>query len=134
MAETVIMCSGAHSFSSVGTSLTVAIQLKGAGQDVAVFLDWEALVAVVDKKLEPAPILAPYAATMVKNAKKAGFPEDPMDFLKGAKAAGVPIYSCAMTVGLLGIAAKLPPEIQPLEFPGEVVKLFAEAKKVIGGF
>ena len=134
MAETVIMCSGAHSFNSIMTSLSTAIELKGSGQDVAVFLDWEALVAVVDKKLEPAPILAPYVATMMENAKKAGFPEDPMDFLKGAKAAGIPIYTCADTVGLLGIAAKLPPEIQPLESPREIVKLFAEAKKIIGGF
>jgi predicted peroxiredoxin len=70
----------------------------------------------------------------MENLKKAGFPEDPMEFLKGAKAAGVPIYTCATTVALLGIAAKLPPEIQPLESPGEIVKLFAEAKKVIGGF
>ena len=134
MAETVFMCSGAHSFNSIVTSLNTAIQLKSAGQDVAVFIDWEALVALIDKKLEPAPILMPYVATMMENAKKAGFPEDPMDFLKGAKAAGIPIYTCAATVALLGIGQKLPPEIQPLEFPGEVVKLFAEARKVIGGF
>ena len=133
MAETVIICSGAHSLSSIAGSLGTAIQLKGLGQDVAVLLDWEALVAVVDKKLEPAPILAPYAATLMENMKKAGYPEDPLDFLKGAKAAGVPIYTCADTVGALGIAAKLPPEVQPLE-PAKLFKLLAEAKKVIGGF
>ena len=113
MAETVFMCSGAHSFNSIVTSLNTAIQLKSAGQDVAVFIDWEALFALIDKKLEPAPILMPYVATMMENAKKAGFLEDPMDFLKGAKAAGIPIYTCAATVALLGIGQKLPPEIQP---------------------
>jgi peroxiredoxin family protein len=119
--------------SSIATSLVIATQLKTLGQDVAVFFDWEALVALVEKKLAPAPILMPYAATMMENMPKMGFPADPMEFLKGAKAAGVPLYTCAVTAGLLGIADKLPPEIEAMEMPS-VMKLLAEAKKVIGGF
>jgi len=88
---------------------------------------------LVDKKFQLSPILAPHQAKMMKNMKAAGFPTDPTELLKGAKAAGIPIYTCAGTVRFLDIAGELPPEIQPLDIP-EVMKLLAEAKKVIGGF
>ena len=88
---------------------------------------------MVDKKFQLSPILAPHQAKMMKNMKAAGFPTDPTELLKGAKAAGIPIYTCAGTVRFLDIAGELPPEIQPLDIP-EVMKLLAEAKKVIGGF
>ena len=133
MAETVIICSAASSMTSISLNVFTAMQLKGMGQDVALFFDWEALVALADKKFQLSPILAPHQAEMMKNMQAAGFPTDPLEFLKGAKAAGVPIYTCAGTVGFLGIADKVPAEIQPLEIP-DVMKLLAEAKKVIGGF
>lgn len=52
--------------------------------------------------------------------------------LKGAKAAGIPIYGCAVEAALPGITEKVPPEIELLE-QADLTKPIIEAKKIIGG-
>jgi len=62
-----------------------------------------------------------------------GLPTDPIDYLKGTKAAGVPIYGCGIVALLSGISEKLPPEIQLLD-DQDIAKPYIEAEKVISGF
>lgn len=133
MAEMLIWCCEG-SFSSIGTNLFLATQLKGAGVDVAILFDTEALVALAERKFgyEPTPLLKPYEATIQKNMKAIGLPTEVAEHLKAARAAGVPIYACAGWAGFLGVAQKLPAEIKVMEIP-DVVKLLAQAKRIIGG-
>lgn len=60
-----------------------------------------------------------------------GLPVDPMDLLKGTKAAGVPIYACAVEAVLTGITEKVPPEIELME-EADLTKPLIEAKKIAG--
>ncbi|MFZ2071153.1 MAG: hypothetical protein WAV32_06115 [Halobacteriota archaeon] len=113
-------------------SLIMASKLKSEGVDVVVFLEWRALVAFVEKNFEYSSPVAKYAATIEENAKKMGLPTDPTDLLKGAKAAGVPIYACAVEAALTGITEKVPPEIQLME-EADLTKPLIEAKKIVGG-
>ena len=133
MAEMLIWCCEG-SFSSIGTNLFLATQLKGAGVDIAILFDTEALVALAEKKFgyEPAPLLKPYEATIQKNMKAIGFSTEVAEYLKAATAAGVPMYACAGWAGFLGVAQKLPAEIKVMEIP-DVVKFLAQAKRIIGG-
>jgi len=62
-----------------------------------------------------------------------GVPADPVFLLIGAKAAGIPIYGCAVEAALTGIAEKVPPEIELME-EKDLSKPFLEAKKITGGF
>lgn len=117
---------------SMGTALFIAVQLKGLGVDVAILFDEASIAALAEKKFEPCPALAKHASTMSENMKKMGFSTDVMDFVKQAKSAGVPLYACGGWCDFLGVRGKLPPEISVLEIPA-VIKLIAEAKKVIGG-
>lgn len=133
MAEMLIWCCQG-SFSSIGTNLFLATQLKGAGVDIAILFDTEALAALAERKFgyEPTPLLKPYEATIQKNMKGIGFSTDVAEYLKGAKAAGIPMYACAGWAGFLGVAQKLPAEVKLMEIP-DVVKLLAQAKRIIGG-
>jgi|SRR4030042_4058875 predicted peroxiredoxin len=133
MNETIMWCCEG-SFSSIGTNLFLATQLKNSGVDVAILFDVEALVALAENKFgyEPAPLLKSYAQTIEKNMKNMGIPTDPLEHFKAAIGAGVPLYACGGWVGFLGVASKLPTGIKLLEIP-EVVKLLAGAKKVFGG-
>ncbi len=114
-------------------SLIMASKLKSEGSDVVVFFEWRALVAFAEKKFNFSSTVARYATTIDENAKKMGLPTNPMDLLKGAKAAGVPIYGCAVEAALSGITEKVPPEIQLMEEP-DLTKPLLEAKKVVSGF
>lgn len=133
MAEMLLWCCEG-SFSSIGTNLFLATQLKGAGVDVAILFDVEALAALAERKFgyEPAPLLKPYEATIQKNIRAMGLPTEAAEYLKAAAAAGVPLYACAGWAGFLGVAQKLPAEIKVMEIP-DVVKLLAQAKRIAGG-
>ncbi len=113
-------------------NLFMASMLKGQGVDVAVFLEWRALVAFVEKGFKYSSPVAKYAGVTEENAKKMRIPTDPMTLLKGAKAAGVPIYGCAVEAALSGITEKVPPEIQLLDH-SDLARPIIEAKKIIGG-
>jgi peroxiredoxin family protein len=113
-------------------NLVMASMLKAQGVDVAVFLEWRALVAFVEKDFKYSSSIAKYAAITEENAKKIGLPTDPIILLKGAKAAGIPIYGCAVEAALSGITEKVPPEVELLE-QADLTKPIIEAKKIIGG-
>ena len=131
MAEIVIYQSDGY-FNSIATGLFAAAQLKGLGVDVAVVFDEAAIAALAQKKFDNSPPLAKHTGTIMANANKMGMPIDGMDYVKQAKSAGVPLYACGGWSDLLDVRGKLPPEIEVKEIP-EVIKLLAEAKKVIGG-
>ena len=114
-------------------SLIMASKLKSEGTDVTVFFEWRALVAFAENKFEYSSSVAKYAATIEENARKMGVPIDPMYLLKGAKAAGIPIYGCAVEAVLAGITEQVPPEIQLME-EQDLSKPLLEAKKVVSGF
>lgn len=114
-------------------SLLMASKLKKEGADVVIFFEWRALVAFAEKKFEFSPSVAEYATTIYENANKMGFPSDLMKLLKAAKAAGIPIYGCAVEAALTGITEKVPPEIQ-LMAETDLSKPFLEAEKIIGEF
>jgi len=86
----------------------------------------------VEKDFKYSSPVAKYAAITEENAKKMGIPTDPMALLKGAKAAGIPVYGCAVEAALSGITGKVPPEIELLE-QADLTKPIIEAKKIIGG-
>jgi peroxiredoxin family protein len=114
-------------------SLIMALKLKSEGTDVTVFFEWRALVAFVEQKFDYSSSVAKYASTIEENAKKMGVPVDPMYLLKGAKAAGIPMYGCAVEAALTGIAEKVPSEIELME-EKDLSKPFLEAKKITGEF
>ncbi len=113
-------------------NLVMASMLKAQGVDVSVFLEWRALVAFVEKDFKYSSPVAKYAAVIEKNAKKMGLPIDPMTLLKAAKAAGIPVYACAVEADLSGIREKVPPEVELLEI-ADLPRPIVEAKKIIGG-
>jgi hypothetical protein len=76
--------------------------------------------------------VAKYAAIIEGNAKKMGLDTDPMALLKAVKAAGIPVYSCAVEAALSGVRDKVPPEIELLEL-ADLTRPIVEAKKIIGG-
>jgi peroxiredoxin family protein len=113
-------------------NLVMASMLKAQGVDVAVFLEWRALIAFVEKDFKYSTPVAKYAATIEENAKQMGIPSDPMMLLKGAKEAGIPVYGCAVEAALSGLTDKVPPEIELLEL-ANLSKPIIEAQKIIGG-
>lgn len=113
-------------------NLIMATKLKGEGVDVAIFLEWRALVAFAERDFRYSSPLAKYAAKTEENAKKMGIPTDPMVLLKGAKAAGIPIYGCAIEAALSGIVEKVPSEIELME-EADLTKPLVQAKKIVGG-
>lgn len=133
MPEMLLWCCGG-STSSIGTNLFVGTQLKGAGVDIAILFDTEALAALAERKFgyESTPLLKPYEATIPKNMKAMGLSSEVMEHLRAAAAAGVPMYACAGWAGFLGVATKLPGEIKLMAIP-DVVKLLAQAKRIVGG-
>jgi peroxiredoxin family protein len=113
-------------------NLVMASMLKAKGVDVAVFLEWRALIAFVEKDFKFSQPVAKHASMIQENAKKMGIPADPATLLPNVKAAGIPVYGCAMEAALSGVAGKVPPEIQLLE-QAELTRPIVEAKKIIGG-
>jgi hypothetical protein len=111
----------------------MASRLKSERTEVAVLLQWRALVAYSEKKFEYSPSIAKYAAAIGESEKKMRLPLHPVDFLKRIRAAGIPAYSFAVEVALSGITEKVPPEIQLIDEEG-LTKLLLEAKKVVSGF
>ena len=53
-----------------------------------------------------------YRTKINENAEKMGLPVDPMKFLDGAKAAGIPLFGCAVEAEICGIKEKIPQEIK----------------------
>ncbi|MCE5252603.1 MAG: hypothetical protein LLG45_00065 [Actinomycetia bacterium] len=113
-------------------NLWMASMLKAQGVDVAVFLEWRALVAFTDNEFTFSSPLAKYAGAVEQNAKQMELPLDPLTLLRRVSAAGIPIYACGVEADLCGIAAKVPPEIQPLKME-ELNRPILDAKKIIGG-
>jgi predicted peroxiredoxin len=130
--EILIQVSSGYS-DSIIPSLFMAMRFKSKGKDVAVLFEWRALIAFAEKKFEYSPSLAEYKHGIDEKAGKMGLPTDPMDYLKGAKAAGVLITGCGPAAVFSEIADKLPPEIQVVEMQ-DITKPFLEAKKIISGF
>jgi peroxiredoxin family protein len=118
---------------SIIPSLIMALKLKGERKEVVVFFEWRALVAFAEKRFEYSPSVAKYTTAIEENAAKMGLPFDPMDYLKGAKAAGIPLYGCAVEAALSGVTEKVPSEIQLME-EKDLSKSVLEAKKIISGF
>lgn len=112
--DILIQVSSGYSDSTI-PSLIVALKLKGEGKEVVVFFEWRALVAFAEKRFEYSPSVAKYTTSIEENAAKMGLPFDPMGYLKGTKAAGIPFYGCAVEAALSGITEKVPPEIQLME-------------------
>ena len=69
-------------------NLTMAWIFKAQGIDVAVFLEWRALIAFVENDFEFSSPLAKYAGAIGQNAAKMSLPADPTVLLRGVKAAG----------------------------------------------
>lgn len=113
-------------------NLIMASKLKSEGVDVAIFLEWRALVGFAERNFKYSSPVAKYAAITEENAKKMGIPTDPMILLKGAKAAGIPIYGCAIEAALSGIIEKVPSEIELME-EADLTKPLVQAKKIVGG-
>ncbi len=113
-------------------NLVMALSLKAQGLDVSVFLEWRALVAFVERDFKYSLPVAKYAAVVEGNARRMGLPVDPMALLEAAKAAGIPIYGCAVEAELSGVRERVPPEVELLEM-ADLTKPIVEAKKIIGG-
>lgn len=121
------------SLDTIIPSFMMAYKLKSEGKDVIMFFEWRALVAFAENKFEYSPSVAKYAATITENAKRMEMPTDPMDFLKMAKTAGIPMYACAVEAALSGLTEKVPPEIQLME-EADLTKPLLEPKKIVSGF
>lgn len=118
---------------SIIPSLYMASKFKREGKDVAILFEWRPLIAFAEKKFEYSPSVVKYQHVIEEKAREMGLPLDPMDYLKGAKAAGVAIYGCGVVALLSGIMEKLPPEIQLLD-DNNITKPLLEAKKIISGY
>ena len=113
--------------------MVVATGLKNMGEDVAILFDQEALLAVAQNSKEWAPLMQPHATALSEAFHKLGFPPDVSGYLKMAVTAGVPLYSCPGWAAIIGEVAKLPPEVQVIPTREDFIRLYADAKKVIGG-
>lgn len=118
---------------SIIPGLYMASKFKSEGKDVAVLFEWRPLVAFAERNFEYSPSVAKYKNEIEEKARNMGWPVDPMDYLKGAKAAGVAIYGCGVAALLSGIIEKMPPEIELLD-DNNITKPLLEAKKVISGY
>jgi peroxiredoxin family protein len=113
-------------------NLSMASMLKAQGIDVAVFLEWRALVAFVENDFRYSSPLAKYADAIEHGAQETRLPIDPPTLLRGVKAAAIPIYACGVEADLCGIRDKVPPEVQLLPME-ELGRPIVEARKIIGG-
>ncbi len=131
MVETIIVCKEG-TINSYLSALIVATNGKKAGGDIAVVFMQEGLAALVAKKFRYAPELESYAEDIKKNAAAMGVPSDPLELVKMASGAGVPLFACYAWMKLLGKRedADIPEGLQKLELKDLVVEL-DRAKKVI---
>ncbi len=131
MVETIIVCKEG-TINSYLSALIVATNGKKAGGDIAVVFMQEGLAALVAKKFRYAPGLESYAEDIKKNAAAMGVPSDPLELVKMASGAGVPLFACYAWMKLLGKRedADIPEGLQKLELKDLVVEL-DRAKKVI---
>ena len=113
--------------------LVMATRLKNEGADVAVSFQWRALVAFAEKEFAFSQQVSKYVTRINDNAAKMGFPVDPMKYLDGAKADGIPLFGCAVEAEICGIKEKIPQEIELVE-ESDITNFLLEAKKVISGF
>lgn len=130
MAETLVRCTEG-TMNAIYDNLLLAAMLKGLGVDVAVLFFPEALLCLAERKFPLPPLLSTYSETAVDNMRKMGLTTSPMEALKMAKDAGVTVYACGTCADVFAVRDKLPAEMEILEMD-DVVKLIAEAKKVIG--
>lgn len=130
MRDLVIQCTSG-SGNAIAGSFVTAVQAKNAGLDVLLVFAQEAVASWTEKKFEFSEGLKPYTGKIYKNIEKLGFPSDPMEYVRMAKDAGVPVFLCELWVTLLEVKEKLPDELRDtMEMP-TVIKELLEAKKVI---
>ncbi len=132
MAETIVICKDG-TVNSYLSALIIAANSKKGGEDIAVVFVQEGLAALVDKKFRYDPGLESYAADIEKNAAEMGVPSDPLELIKMASSAGVPLYACHAWMKLLGGKPPrfdVPEGLQKLELP-DLLKELSNAKKVI---
>ena len=130
MVDTMVLCSKG-ALNGIMSSLLSAMYLKGRGVDTAVLFYQEAVAAFADRRFEFSPLLQRHADTILQNISKAGHTSDPVEMVKLAKAAGVPVYICGAWVDLMGVRDSIPAEMEIITIE-DGVRLVAESKKVIG--
>ena len=131
MVETIIVCKEG-TINTYLSALIVATNRKKAGDDIAVVFMQEGLAALVDKEFRYAPGLEGHAEDIKKNAADMGVPSDPLELVKMAKGAGVPLFACYAWMKLLGKRedADIPEGLQKIELKDLAAEL-DRAKKVI---
>jgi peroxiredoxin family protein len=129
MVDTMVLCSKG-TLNGIMSGLLTAVYLKGLGVDTAVLFYQEAVAAFADRKFEFAPLLQKHANTILENLSKAGRTSDPVEMVKLAKAAGVPVYICGAWVDLIGARDSVPAEMEVITVE-QGVRLVAESKKVV---
>ena len=129
MIDTMVLCSKG-TLNGIMSGLLTAVYLKGLGVDTAVLFYQEAVAAFADRKFEFAPLLQKHADTILQNLSEAGRTSDPIEMVKLAKAAGVPVYLCGAWVDLMGLRDSVPADMEIITIEN-AVKLVAESKKVV---
>lgn len=129
MVDTLVLCSKG-TLNGITSSISAAVYLKGLGVDTAVLFYQEAVAAFADRKFEFAPLLQKHANTILQNLSKAGHTSDPMEMVKLAKAAGIPVYICGAWIDLIGARDSVPAEMEIITIE-QGVRFVAESKKVI---
>ena len=132
MAGTVVVCKEG-TINSYLSALIVATNMKKAGRDVCVVFMQEGLAALVDEKYRFDPGLEDYAGDIKKNAADMGVSSDPMELVKMASGAGVPLFACYAWMKLLGGKPPrfdIPAGLEKLELK-ELVQTLGEADRVI---
>jgi predicted peroxiredoxin len=132
MTETVVVCKDG-TINSYLSAIIVATNMKKAGGDVCMVFMQEGLAALVDEKYRFDPGLEGYAEDIKKNAADMGVPSDPMELVKMASGAGVPLFACYAWMKLLGGKPPrfdLPAGMEKLELK-ELVEELGKADRVI---
>jgi len=132
MPETIVLCKEG-TINSYFSTLIVATNMKKAGEDKALVFMQEGLAALVDKKYRYDQGLEGYAEDIKKNAAEMGVPSDPLELIKMASSAGVPLFACYAWMKLLGGKTPrfdIPDGLQKLELK-DLLQELGKAKKVI---
>jgi len=87
-------------------------------------------VTLAERKFEWAEELKGYGERIEESLKRKGLSADPLELLKIAKGAGVALIACGAWTAMLGVADKLPPELE-VESPAECLRQTLEAKKIM---
>ncbi len=128
--------------SAVGT-LGAAMDARSAGKDVAVLVTQEALAALAGGTFEWPRLLAgqKMRVALAEAAKELDYPVfargirrqlDPCAMVTQALEAGVRVYACPLWSTLLRIEDSPPEGLESIDRK-ELVNLFIEARRVVGG-